>query len=175
MPFRPSSHDLQGQPGVAPAPTHPILDFLDRKRHLDEHSEGGSTPNINKTKITTGRITLPVGSTSSTTLVDMPGPTEFSFTKVYNDTSIVISGSLSHFMSTAIAASRPAVRVNSVDYEVAFFFWNTAGEHGNIPFVSDVITNLPLGTYTVRMRWRVSGGVAQTDNNDELRFMVHEF
>lgn len=108
------------------------------------------------------------GSTSSTSFVDVPGPIDTSFTKRATHTKIAIVGSLSNFMSSAVAATVVSLQISSVDNEVGFFFFNDANSHRSHGLAGQIGAGLVPGVYNIRLRWRITGGTANVDSNDRF-------
>lgn len=126
--------------------------------------------------ISTFRLNASAGSTAISLYADYPGPLDFTFTKVYAATSIVVAGSAGAYSTSGSNKLVWAVLINGVDYDIGSFFFNTVTEHNVAPGVSTVIAALPAGAYTGRVRWKVtSGGGLSTDANDQVTLAVHEF
>lgn len=115
-----------------------------------------------------------LGSTSSGTPVDYPGPIDKLFIKRDTATALFVSGSIGAFKSTNTGNVFFQLRINSVDYPIAQFFFNDLNTHRAVPFTIVIAPGLVAGTYTARLRWSVANVSAQTDNNDIVQLRIEE-
>jgi hypothetical protein len=115
------------------------------------------------------------GTTTSTSNADYPGPVNVSINKQITNSVLLVSGTVSLWMSAA-GFGEWAVRINSVDYFVAANYINVTGNHTQIYGNSFVASGLAAGTYSTRIRWRSPNGVQlNTDTNDRVFLTVTEW
>lgn len=113
------------------------------------------------------------GNTASAAYVDFPGPIDLAFTKRANATSLEIDQRISCFINGANSLDI-GVRINSIDYTVAHFFFNDAFSHRHFTGLLQ-IGGISAGLYAARIRWRVAGGATiQTDGNDVAIMKITE-
>jgi hypothetical protein len=115
------------------------------------------------------------GTHNTTSYASLPATSSFSFTKLHSSTALLIDFHLSMYSTLAATVIRLGVLVNSVDYDVANFYFNEASAHRQISGASR-ITGIAAGTYTIQARWRqVSGtGVLTVDGNDWISLQALE-
>lgn len=121
---------------------------------LDTKLLAASCNSINAQAVTSGTDT-----TTSGTFVNMAGTgsvTSFNFSKLYANTRIRADVHCSAYATGAAADFEVAVRINATDYVVfkEAVLLNTRLPYSGVRFISSV----PVGNYTVQMRWRRSGG-----------------
>lgn len=119
-------------------------------------------------------VTAAVGSTSSGTFVDAPGPREKLITKRETATALFVSGSLGAFKGTNAGNIYFALLINGVDYLIAQFFFNDLGTHRAFGFTSPIANGLVAGNYTARLRWRTDNVNANMDANDVIHIRFDE-
>src|SRR5688572_11056416 len=114
------------------------------------------------------------GSTSSATFVDLPGPIDKAIVKRETATALFVSGTFSAFKTTAAGLIDFGLLIGGVDYFIARLFFNTLSAHAHIPFNAVIANAVTAGPYTARVRWRVTGGPANTDSNDVVHIRFEE-
>jgi hypothetical protein len=106
------------------------------------------------------------GSTTSASFVDMPGPKEFAFTKEYDYTRIRLAGAFMAYSSGADANAAFGLRLIGTgtsngtfdqDYTIALFRYATASVRLPTSGFKRIIS-VPVGPYTIRARWKRTGG-----------------
>lgn len=127
-----------------------------------------------------------VGSTSSTTFVDFPGPIDVVLTKKYDFTNVFVHIDVSHFIDpnqdigcvfgVAVIDPVPAV---AADYTTHKLHVKPVLTHSGSSGLAGIAASvMPAGVYTLRMRWRKSaGGPAgncHVDTNDHVSMWVLE-
>lgn len=116
-----------------------------------------------------------VGSSNSTSWLDVPGPIDLVFAKLATQTALSVWGTMTHYCS-GTGLSAHGVLINGVDYSLGDFFFNTPSEHTTIGMGNIIAANLPAGTYTARLRWRIVSGLTtiNVDSNDVANFFIEE-
>lgn len=114
------------------------------------------------------------GSTSSTSYGDYPTAIDKTFTKGLSTTSLIVQGSVGNYFTVGAGITFYALLIGGVDYPIAQFFFNDLGAHRAIPFHAFIAGGLAAGTYTARLRWRVSANTANIDGNDVIHISITE-
>ena len=121
--------------------------------------------------------TTPSGTltTSSATYADVDGSNmEVTITKKMPDTNICIDLRASSFSTDVNTVLRFGIYVSSTDYDIAYQYFNISFAHlyasGAI-----IISGLPAGSHTFRLRWkRLSGSGIVTINTDDRVILIAE-
>ncbi len=116
-------------------------------------------------------------STTSASYVDITNATK-SFTKIGSaaDSDLIVTASLSGYVTVTGTDFKVGVNVNSVDYDIIKLAFNTANTHTALPTGAVRITGLAAGTYTVKLRaQRPAGtGTLTMDSGDSVSMVIHE-
>ncbi|MFG2059659.1 hypothetical protein ACGFI9_37175 [Micromonospora sp. NPDC048930] len=125
------------------------------------------------------KVFATTGTMSSATYVDLPGlsATSFPVKKWATSSKLYVTMRFEAFSSAASTGLRLGVRINGVDYDVAYQYFTSANIY--VPFSgwAYVASGLAAGTYTVQARWKVATGpgVINTHNAiSELDMGVRE-
>lgn len=117
-----------------------------------------------------------VGSTTSATFVDYPGPHDITIVKKYSaaQSRLMVFGSAGSFVTTPVRVDL-SLTINSVDHTIGSLFFNAINIHGLISCQDDTFSGIGAGTIVGRVRWH-SDGVNQTntDANDAVRLTLME-
>lgn len=125
--------------------------------------------------ITNVTIQSGTGNTTSTTFVDYPGPADATIIKQRAASVLVVQGAVGLYASVTNPAIW-AVRINSVDTEIALFYFNSINIHTQVYGNQFVASGLAAGSYIMRVRWRSPGGTQiNTDGNDRVLYTVTEW
>lgn len=121
------------------------------------------------------------GTMSSSSYVDIPGSdgsTAFTVTKHSSGSKLYVAMTLRAFSDGASTGLRLGVRINGVDYDVAFGYYTQASVYlPVVGFNTNVASGLAAGAYTVQPRWRrtTGSGVINTHSSiSELDVSVRE-
>jgi len=126
-----------------------------------------------ETRATNGRHAATVANGFNTTYVDVPGPLDVAFTKSWADTSLLLIGSGGGYVTGGPARVTLGVRINNVDYDLGWLFFNSLSMHMTISG-SNIITGLAAGSYTARWRIMVTTQFWNTDTNDLFSLAIVE-
>lgn len=128
-------------------------------------------PNIEVLNITTAAKT-----TTSASYVDHDATNSIlSFTKLSDDTDVLINLFMSMYSTAVYTILWLGVYDGTNDHDVVKFSFNTANTHLQTAGVQK-ITGLTAGSYTFKLRWkRISGaGTIVTDANDHISMSAQE-
>lgn len=118
-------------------------------------------------------ITPPNINNATTSFADITNVT-FDFIKRSESSRVFAQIGGSCYTGTVGAAVELAVRINSVDHVLAFFFFNQANVHHSWSGFR-YLTGIPAGVHTVIGRFRAPlGGTISLDGNDRVSLMCAE-
>lgn len=99
-------------------------------------------------------------TTASTTYVDYHANTTFSYTTTGG--RLVIDAFVGTYQNDSNANTFFAIHVNGTDYGIDV---SRVGAGLNATVAGRKIVTLAAGTYTIKLRWKVSGGTASSNNS----------
>lgn len=142
--------------------------------HVVTADEFNASVGANSVEFRTNSLSL---STTSSTLVDMPGAST-SFTKLLGSTAsnLVVLVSCSMFSTVGSTTLDIAINCNSTDTTAGNFVLNTANVHETLPTGSVSLTGLAAGTYTVKVRTKRNSGTGALtqDGTDSVLMQIWE-
>lgn len=101
--------------------------------------------------------TLSAGTTTSGSMVDLPGSPEFEFIKRYDDTRVEITMAMSCFSTVGSTEVGQGVIFDSTDVFVSSFYFTSANVRHAFTGLAEA-SGLAAGTYTVGGRWDRESG-----------------
>lgn len=145
-------------------------------------SAGGTTLKVcpSWSGISAAATTSGADTTTSATYVNMAGTgsaTSLTFVKQQDDTAVRVRIEFGAFVTTAIAGVDYGFRVNSLDFQVGRFLFNTTAQHLPLSSTGGIAAGaLAAGTYTVQARWKRYTGTGTLNRNadDWLAMTVEE-
>jgi hypothetical protein len=114
------------------------------------------------------------GSTASASFVDYPGPIDLIFTKRLAATSLIVTGSVGAYKTTAVGLVDWGLSISGTDYVIVGFFYNDLNAHRAAPITVPIAAGLAPGTYTARLRWRTGVADANANSDDKVYLSIAE-
>jgi hypothetical protein len=112
-------------------------------------------------------------TTTSATYVNLAGTSSIVFNKLFTPTRLKIDFHASCFITLAVNTEvRFAVRVNSVDYDIAGYLINPTSQHMHFSGTVIVPAGVPSGNQTVQGRWRRVAGTGQLNRGTDDRISI---
>lgn len=125
------------------------------------------------------KVFATTGTLTSSTYLDLPGASTASFpvTKYATSSRLRVDMRFEAFADAGSTGLRLGVRINGVDYDVAYQYWTTANQYMPFSGFAYVAAGLAAGTYTVQPRWKRATGTGVINTNSgisELDVSVRE-